>query len=194
MMIMMMMTRYRLRRRRKEESYLRNTKSRFIKTFSSVEEPSVRPHGLFFTWWGCYSVCYVTSGNTQSQSSQFSESLWTDSGLKSGISVRELISTKKKKKKKAQAGNESSNILPKSSHARKKPPPNQPSLPTPFYSVLVSVSVFVALSTVFLQTTLRFITLFFRSYLSLIGPFSCISLYESFLQPCPSGRLAQNTN
>ena len=115
-----MMTRYRLRRRRKEESYLRNTKSRFIKTFSSVEEPSVRPHGLFFTWWGCYSVCYVTSGNTRSQSSQFSESLWTDPGVKSGISTREIISTKKIK---TQAENELSNILLKSSHARKKPPP-----------------------------------------------------------------------
>ena len=32
-------------------------------------------------------------GNTQPQSSQSAEPLWTDSGLKSGISVRELIST-----------------------------------------------------------------------------------------------------
>ena len=57
---------------------------------------------------------------------------------------------------------------------------NQPSLPTPFYSVLVSLSVFMALSTAFipliLPTTLRFLTLFFRSYLCLIGPFNCISL------------------
>ena len=37
-----------------------------------------------------------SSGNTRSQSSQLSESLWTDSGLKSGISLRELISTLKK--------------------------------------------------------------------------------------------------
>ena len=39
-----------------------------------------------------------TSGNTRSQSSQLAEPLWTDPGLKSGISLRELISTFKKKK------------------------------------------------------------------------------------------------
>ena len=47
----------------------------------------------------------------------------------------------------------------------------QPSLPTPFYSVLVSISVFMALSTVFHSisppTILCFLTLFFRSYLYL---------------------------
>ena len=32
-------------------------------------------------------------GNTQPQSSQLAEPLWTDPGIKSGISVRELIST-----------------------------------------------------------------------------------------------------
>ena len=37
-----------------------------------------------------------SSGNTQSQSSQLTEPLWTDPGLKSEISVSELISTKKK--------------------------------------------------------------------------------------------------
>ena len=37
-----------------------------------------------------------SSGNTQSQSSQLAEPLWTDVGLKSGISVCELISTLKK--------------------------------------------------------------------------------------------------
>ena len=54
---------------------------------------------------------------------------------------------------------------------------NQPSLPTPFYSVLVSISVFMALSTVFHLINspdnfpfFFFFTLFFRSYLSLIGP------------------------
>ena len=62
-----------------------------------------------------------STGNTRSQSSQLSEPLWTDFGLKSGISVLELISTLKKKK--AQARNELSYILPKSSHARKQPPP-----------------------------------------------------------------------
>ena len=40
-----------------------------------------------------------SSGNTRSQSSQLSEPPWTDPGLKSEISVRELISTLKKKKK-----------------------------------------------------------------------------------------------
>ena len=59
-------------------------------------------------------------GNTWSQSSQLAEPLWTDPGLKSGISVRKLISAKKKKK--VQAGNELLNILPKSSHTKKKPP------------------------------------------------------------------------
>ena len=38
-----------------------------------------------------------SSGYTRSQSSQLAEPLWTDPGLKSGISVRELISTLKKK-------------------------------------------------------------------------------------------------
>ena len=43
------------------------------------------------------------------------------SGIRSGISVHELISTLKKKKK-AQMGDEWSNILPKCLQARKKPP------------------------------------------------------------------------
>ena len=34
-----------------------------------------------------------SSGNTQSQSSQLAEPLWTNPGLESGISLRELIST-----------------------------------------------------------------------------------------------------
>ena len=72
------------------------------------------------------------SGNTQPQSSQLAKPLWTDPGLTSGISVRELISTKKKKRKKAQAGNELSNILGESSHARKKPPPPPPPPPPPY--------------------------------------------------------------
>ena len=37
-----------------------------------------------------------SSGNTRSQSSQLAEPLWTDSGLKSGISMCDLISTLKK--------------------------------------------------------------------------------------------------
>ena len=56
-----------------------------------------------------------SSGNTQPQSSQLAELPWTDLGLKSSNSVRELISTllTLKKKFKAQAGNEWSNSLPK---------------------------------------------------------------------------------
>ena len=38
------------------------------------------------------------SGNIRLQSSQLAEPLWTDPGVKSGISVRELIPTLKKKK------------------------------------------------------------------------------------------------
>ena len=57
---------------------------------------------------------------------------------------------------------------------------NQPSLPTPFDSVLVSVSLIVALSYV-LPTALRFLTLFFRSYFCLIGPFYYVFLYKSLL-------------
>ena len=37
------------------------------------------------------------SGNIRPQSSQLAEPLWTDPGIKSGTSVRELISTLKKK-------------------------------------------------------------------------------------------------
>ena len=40
-----------------------------------------------------------SSANTQLQSSQLAEPLWTDPSLKSGLSVRKLISTLKKKKK-----------------------------------------------------------------------------------------------
>ena len=76
------------------------------------------------------------SGNTWPQSSQLAEPLWTGPGLKSGISVHELISISPSPPpstpppthppthpQKAHAGNERSNILPKSSQARKKPPP-----------------------------------------------------------------------
>ena len=42
------------------------------------------------------------SENTRPQSSQLAGPLWTDPGIKSGISVHELISTSKKKK--AQSG------------------------------------------------------------------------------------------
>ena len=41
------------------------------------------------------------SRNIRPLLSQLPESLWTDPGIKSGISVRELISTSKEKKKSA---------------------------------------------------------------------------------------------
>ena len=60
-----------------------------------------------------------------------------------------------------------------------------PSSPTPYFA-LASISVFKALSTVFhyinFLDTLRFLTLFLRSYFCLIGLFRYISLYESLLQ------------
>ena len=61
-----------------------------------------------------------SSGNTRSQSSQLAEPLWTDPGLKSGISVRGMISTLKKKRRR---GMNCRTFSQKSSHARKQPPP-----------------------------------------------------------------------
>ena len=64
---------------------------------------------------------------------------------------------------------------------------NQPSLPTPFYSALVSVSVFMALSTVFHSINSPNNSPLSHSVLSvffcLIGPFNYISLYESIPLP-----------
>ena len=48
--------------------------------------------------------------------------LTRNAALKSGISARELLSTRKKQEEEAQAGNERSKKIPKSSQARKKPP------------------------------------------------------------------------
>ena len=47
-----------------------------------------------------------SSGNTWLQLSQLDEPLWMDPALKSGISVRELLSKKKKKEKKKGSGRE----------------------------------------------------------------------------------------
>ena len=47
---------------------------------------------------GTYQESSQHAGNTRSQSSQLAEPLWTDSGLKSRIRLRVLISAKKKKK------------------------------------------------------------------------------------------------
>ena len=64
---------------------------------------------------------------------------------------------------------------------------SQPRLPTPFYSVLVSVSVFMTLSTVFhstkLPTTLRFLTLFFWSYSALLVLSTTYLFMEVSLRP-----------
>ena len=64
---------------------------------------------------------------------------------------------------------------------------NQPSLPTPFYSVL---GLFLSLWPFqlyfvpqILPATLCFLTQFFRPYFCLIGPFNYLSLYEILLQP-----------
>ena len=60
---------------------------------------------------------------------------------------------------------------------------NQLSLPTPFYSAVISVSVVMALSTVFHSINSPdnspFLTLFFQAYLCFIGPFNYISFFES---------------
>ena len=66
------------------------------------------------------------SRNIRPQSSRLAEPLWTDSGVKNGTSVRELISTHTHTHTKVQTGNEWSNIFQKSSRARKKPPPPPP--------------------------------------------------------------------
>ena len=65
---------------------------------------------------------------------------------------------------------------------------NQPSLPTPFYSVLVSVSVFMALSTVFHSINSPNNSPFSHSDLPFLSlPYfvlsALISLYERLLQP-----------
>ena len=63
---------------------------------------------------------------------------------------------------------------------------HHPSLPTPFSSVLVSISVFMALSTVFHSINshdLHFLTLFVWCYLCLIALFNYIFLHEILLQP-----------
>ena len=63
---------------------------------------------------------------------------------------------------------------------------NQPSLPTPFYSVLVPVSVFMALSTVFHSVNSPNNSLLFHSVLpisSLTGSFNHITLMKASLCP-----------
>ena len=63
---------------------------------------------------------HVTRQGTLGQSSQLAEPLWTDPGLKGGISVHKLISIlnktnkQKRERKKVQMGNKLSSILLKS--------------------------------------------------------------------------------
>ena len=65
---------------------------------------------------------------------------------------------------------------------------NQPSFPTPFHSVLASVSAFLPLSTVFHSKKSPGNSPFSHSVLlvfffCLIGPFNYVPLYESLLHP-----------
>ena len=53
---------------------------------------------------------HATCQGTIGQSSQLAEPLWTDPVLKSGISVRELISTSENEKKKKSAGAFETNV------------------------------------------------------------------------------------
>ena len=63
---------------------------------------------------------------------------------------------------------------------------NQPSLPTPFYSVLVFISVFMALSSVFHSKNSPENSPLSHSVLPvsfcLIGPFNYMPLFENLLQ------------
>ena len=65
-------------------------------------------------------LTHNSSENTWSQLSQLAEPLWTDPGLKSGISLCKLISILKKRSAGGDAIVEHS---PKILAARKKPPP-----------------------------------------------------------------------
>ena len=64
---------------------------------------------------------------------------------------------------------------------------NQPSLPTPFYSAFVSVSVFMVLSTVFHSINSPYNTLLSHSVLPVLflpyWSFQLLSFYESLPQP-----------
>ena len=71
-----------------------------------------------------YREVYFYSQGTFGQSYQVAEPLWTDPGMKSGITVCELILTSTKDKpKKCRWGMNGQTFLPTSSQARKKPPP-----------------------------------------------------------------------
>ena len=58
---------------------------------------------------------------------------------------------------------------------------NQPSMPTPFYSVLVSVSVFMALSAVFHSINLSYNFPFSHSVLPIVYSFALLALSTVYL-------------
>ena len=91
------------------QSGMRGSKAGWSLNFSVETYPKMSSH--------------ATCQETFSQSSKPAEPLWTDPGIKSGISVHKLICTYAKKEKEVQAGIEWLNLFPKSSQARKKPPP-----------------------------------------------------------------------
>ena len=68
----------------------------------------ISKHTLCTTFVGRSRVCYMCYSCVQFQSAYYMGYIFVPSGIKSGIGVRELISTLKKK---AQAGNEWLNIL-----------------------------------------------------------------------------------
>ena len=140
---------------------------------------------------------HTTSHGTFGQSSQLTKPLWTGPGIKRGISVHELFSiSEKKKKAQAGAGNVcSSGRLLQRIVSMGLPSCagdvavyvfdiNQPSLPTSFYSVIVSVSVFMALSTVFHSinspdNSPLFVFFFLTVLLVLFLPYWSFQLYIS---------------
>ena len=75
----------------------------FPQTFASEEKNTTKSAGgrLHLN-----ELTHSLSGNTRPQSSQLSQPLWTDPGVESGISVRELMSTNKTNKKRISAGRE----------------------------------------------------------------------------------------
>ena len=92
-----------------------------------------------------------SSGNTRSQSSQLSEPPWTDPGLKSEISVRELISTlKKKKERKKKKRRRGMNCGTFSPNHRMRGKCHHPLLPS-FLENSHVLSYFVQLKSVLLQ-------------------------------------------
>ena len=92
--------------RKRPRSFCQKCRSQVTHQHEYILDPS-KPGWAIQTECGNLSANELTrnsSGNTRSQSSQLAEPLWTDPGLKSGSSLRKLISTFKKKKKSAGGG------------------------------------------------------------------------------------------